>query len=128
MKNPIQTQHAPAAIGPYSQAIEINGWVLCSGQLGLDPASGKLVEGSIEAETRRLLENIRAVLAAVKLTLADIVSTTIFLIDLKDFDIVNRVYGEHFATPYPARSTVQVAALPRGARIEIAAIAARSAA
>jgi len=128
MKNPIQTQHAPAAIGPYSQAIEINGWVLCSGQLGLDPASGKLVEGGIEAETRRLLENIRAVLAAVKLTLADIVSTTIFLIDLKDFDIVNRVYGEHFATPYPARSTVQVAALPRGARIEIAAIAARSAA
>lgn len=127
MRNPIQSEHAPAAIGPYSQAIEINGWVLCSGQLGLDPASGRLVEGGVEAETRRLLENIRAVLAAAKLTLADVASTTIFLIDLKDFDIVNRIYGEHFSAPYPARSTVQVAALPRGARIEIAAIAARSA-
>jgi 2-iminobutanoate/2-iminopropanoate deaminase len=128
MKNPIQTEHAPAALGPYSQAIEVNGWVFCSGQIGLEPASGRLVEGGIEAETRRLLENIRAILAAAGLTLADVVSTTIFLIDLKDFEAVNRIYSEHFSAPYPARSTVQVAALPRGARIEIAAVASRSAA
>jgi len=128
MKNPIQTEHAPAALGPYSQAIEVNGWVFCSGQIGLEPASGRLVEGGIEAETRRLLENIRAILAAAGLTLADVVSTTIFLIDLKDFEAVNRIYSEHFGAPYPARSTVQAAALPRGARIEIAAVASRSAA
>ncbi len=128
MKNPIQTEHAPAALGPYSQAVEVNGWVFCSGQIGLEPASGKLVEGGIEAETRRLLENIRAILAAAGLTLADVVSTTIFLIDLKDFEAVNRIYSEHFSAPYPARSTVQAAALPRGARIEIAAVASRSAA
>jgi len=128
MKNPIQTEHAPAALGPYSQAIEINGLIFCSGQIGLEPASGKLVEGGIEAETRHVLENIRAILAAAGLTLADVVSTTIFLIDLKDFEAVNHVYSEHFGAPYPARSTVQAAALPRGARIEIAAVASRSAA
>ncbi len=128
MKNPVQTVHAPAALGPYSQAVEVNGWVLCSGQIGLEPGSGKLVEGGIEGETRRVLENIRAVLAAAGLTLADVVSTSIFLIDLKDFETVNRIYSEHFSAPYPARATVQAAALPRGARIEIAAIASRSAA
>ncbi|MGD0074584.1 MAG: RidA family protein [Candidatus Binataceae bacterium] len=127
MKNPIQTAHAPAAMGPYSQAVEINGWVYCSGQIGLDPASGKMVEGGIEAETRRVLENIRAILAGADLTLADVVSTTIFLTDLKDFEIVNRIYSEHFGAPYPARSTVQAAALPRGARIEIVAVASRQA-
>jgi len=127
MKNRIQTDQAPAAQGPYSQAIEINGWVLCSGQLGLDPASGKLVEGGIEAETRRVLENIGAVLGAAGLGLNDVVSTTIYLIDLKDFETVNRIYGEHFATPYPARATIQAAALPRGARIEISVTACRSA-
>ncbi len=127
MKNPIQTAHAPAALGPYSQAVEIDGWVYCSGQIGLDPASGKMVEGGIEAETRRVLENIRAILAAADLTLADVVSTTIYLIDLKDFEVVNRIYSEHFGAPYPVRSTVQAAALPRGARIEIAALASRQA-
>jgi 2-iminobutanoate/2-iminopropanoate deaminase len=127
MKNPIQTAHAPTAMGPYSQAVEINGWVYCSGQIGLDPASGKMVEGGIEAETRRVLENIRAILAGADLTLADVVSTTIFLTDLKDFEIVNRIYSEHFGAPYPARSTVQAAALPRGARIEIVAVASRQA-
>jgi 2-iminobutanoate/2-iminopropanoate deaminase len=114
-------------MGPYSQAVEINGWVYCSGQIGLDPASGKMVEGGIEAETRRVLENIRAILAGADLTLADVVSTTIFLTDLKDFEIVNRIYSEHFGAPYPARSTVQAAALPRGARIEIVAVASRQA-
>jgi len=128
MKNPIQTEHAPAAIGPYSQATELNGWVFCSGQIGLEPGSGKLVEGGIEAETRRVLENIRAILAAAGLALADVVTITLFLVDLNDFEAVNRIYSEHFSAPYPARSTVQVAALPRRARIEIAAIASRSAA
>ena len=120
---PIQTSGAPAAIGPYSQAIETQGWVFCSGQIGLDPKSGALVAGGIEAETRRALENLREVLAAAGLGFHDIVKTTIFLADLGDFDLVNRIYGEHLSPPYPARSTVQAAALPRKARVEIEAIA-----
>ena len=120
---PIQTSGAPAAIGPYSQASEQQGWVFCSGQIGLDPKSGALVAGGIEAETRRALENLREVLAAAGLGFHDIVKTTIFLADLGDFDLVNRIYGEHLSPPYPARSTVQAAALPRKARVEIEAIA-----
>ena len=120
---PIQTSGAPAAIGPYSQASEQQGWVFCSGQIGLDPKSGALVTGGIEAETRRALENLREVLAAAGLGFHDIVKTTIFLADLGDFDLVNRIYGEHLSPPYPARSTVQAAALPRKARVEIEAIA-----
>jgi 2-iminobutanoate/2-iminopropanoate deaminase len=123
MKNSIHTRQAPAAIGPYSQAVEQNGLIFCSGQVALDPASGKLVEGGIEFETRRVLQNLGEVLVAAGLDFVDIVKTTIFMIDLADFETVNRVYGEHFEPPYPARSTVQVAALPRGARIEIDAIA-----
>ena len=120
---PLQTSGAPAAIGPYSQAIETQGWVFCSGQIGLDPKSGALVTGGIEAETRRALENLREVLAAAGLGFHDIVKTTIFLADLGDFDVVNRIYGEHLSAPYPARSTVQAAALPRKARVEIEAVA-----
>jgi 2-iminobutanoate/2-iminopropanoate deaminase len=120
---PIQTSGAPAAIGPYSQAIEAQGWVFCSGQIGLDPKSGGLVAGGVEAETRRALENLREVLAEAGLGFHDIVKTTIFLADLGDFEVVNRIYGEHLSTPYPARSTVQAAALPRRARVEIEAIA-----
>jgi len=120
---PIHTSSAPAAIGPYSQATEQQGWVYCSGQVGLDPKSGALVAGGIEAETRRALENLRQVLARAGLGFHDIVKTTIFLADLGDFDVVNRIYGEHFSAPYPARSTVQAAALPRKARVEIEAIA-----
>ncbi len=119
----IITSGAPSAIGPYSQGIETDGLVFCSGQIGLDPKSGLLVAGGIEAETRRALENLRAVLDEVGLSFRDIVKTTIFLADLGDFDIVNRVYGEHLSAPYPARSTVQAAALPRKARVEIEAIA-----
>ena len=119
----INTAGVPAAIGPYSQAIENNGLVFCSGQIGLDSKTGALVAGGIEAETRRVLENLRAVLAEAGLHLRDIVKTTIFLADLADFDVVNRIYGEHFEEPYPARSTVQAAALPRKARVEIEAIA-----
>jgi 2-iminobutanoate/2-iminopropanoate deaminase len=120
---PIQTSGAPAAIGPYSQAIEEQGWVFCSGQIGLDPKSGTLVAGGVEAETRRALENLREVLAEAGLGFQNIVKTTIFLADLGDFDVVNRIYGEHLSAPYPARSTVQAAALPRKARVEIEAIA-----
>jgi 2-iminobutanoate/2-iminopropanoate deaminase len=123
VKTSIHTRHAPAAIGPYSQAVEQRGMVFCSGQIGLDPASGALVEGGIEFETRRVLQNLGEVLAGAGLDFVDVVKTTIFMIDLAEFEIVNRVYGEHFVPPYPARSTVQVAALPRNARIEIDAIA-----
>lgn len=123
MKTSIHSRQAPAAIGPYSQAVEQNGLVFCSGQIALDPASGTIVEGGIEFETRRVLQNLGEVLAAAGLDFVDVVKTTIFIIDLGEFEIVNRIYGEHFGPPYPARSTVQVAALPRKARIEIDAIA-----
>jgi 2-iminobutanoate/2-iminopropanoate deaminase len=123
MKKQIVTNQAPAAIGPYAQAIEADGLVFCSGQIALDHRSGHLVSGGIEAEVRCVMGNLTEVLRASGLGLSDVVKTTIFLIDLRDFDIVNRIYDEHFDAPYPARSTVQVAALPRGARVEIEAIA-----
>lgn len=123
MKNAISTPNAPAAIGPYSQAIDSGEIIFCSGQIALDPPSGAMVAGGIEAQTRRVLENIRGVLHEAGLNLSDVVKTTIYMVDLREFDIVNRVYGEHFSSPYPARSTVQVSALPRGALIEIEAIA-----
>jgi len=125
MKKAIETHAAPAAIGPYSQAVALGDLVFCSGQVGIDPASGTMVEGGIEAETRRVLDNLREVLAAAGLKLTDVVKTTVFLVSLTDFETVNRIYGEHFSAPYPARSTVQVAALPRHARVEIEAIAHR---
>src|SRR5260370_38368703 len=101
------------------------GGISCAGQIGLEVGSGKLVRGGIEPETRRVMENLREVLDAAGASLRDVVKTTIFLTDLGDFEVVNRVYSEHFEQPYPARSTVQVAALPRGARVEIDAIARR---
>jgi 2-iminobutanoate/2-iminopropanoate deaminase len=125
MKKAIETHTAPAAIGPYSQAVAIDELVFCSGQIGIDPASGAMVEGGIEAEARRVLDNLREVLAAAGCQLIDVVKTTVFLVSLADFETVNRIYGEHFSAPYPARSTVQVAALPRHARVEIEAIAHR---
>jgi 2-iminobutanoate/2-iminopropanoate deaminase len=125
MKTAVETRQAPSAIGPYSQAILGEQWMFCSGQIGLDPVTGALVAGGVEAESRRALENLREVLSKAGLGFDDVVKATLFVIDLKEFDVVNRVYGEHFAPPYPARSTVQVAALPRGARIEIEAIALR---
>lgn len=123
MKHQISTPAAPSAIGPYSQAIADGEWVFCSGQIGIDSASGRLVEGGIEHETRRVMENLREVLGAADLGFEDIVKTTIYVVDLGEFDIINRIYSEHLNSPYPARATVQVAALPRGARIEIDAIA-----
>ena len=126
MKKQIITASAPAAIGPYSQAIEAGELLFCSGQIALDHRNGHLVDGGIEAETRCVMGNIIEVLGAAGLALNDVVKASIFMIDLSEFDIVNRIYDEHFEAPYPARSTVQVAALPRGARVEIEVIARRS--
>ena len=127
MKKAIESAEAPRALGPYSPAVEIGDLVFCSGQIGIDPRSGKMVEGGVEAETRRALESLREILIAAGVSFADVVKTTIFLADMKDWELVNRVYGEHLEPPYPARSTVQVAALPRHARVEIEMIARRSA-
>jgi 2-iminobutanoate/2-iminopropanoate deaminase len=126
MKKVIATRHAPSAIGPYSQAIEMGDTVFLSGQIGLDPMKGTLVQGGIEHETRQVMDNIREVLRAAGLGFGDIVKTAIFLISLADFEIVNGIYGEHFGEGCPARSTIQVAALPRGAMVEIEVIAKRS--
>lgn len=123
MKQPIATSGAPSAIGPYSQAIRAGDTVYLSGQIPLDPASGELVKGTIEEETRRVMENLRAVLAAAGAGFQHVVKTTIFLTDLSDFTRVNEVYGGYLGAPLPARATVQVAALPRGARVEIDAVA-----
>jgi reactive intermediate/imine deaminase len=117
----IQTNAAPAAIGPYSQAIRVDGTVYCSGQIGLDPATGQLVEG-LEAQTRQVFANMRAVAQAAGGSLANVVKLTLFLADLGDFAKVNEIMAAEMAAPYPARSTVGVSALPRGARIEIEAI------
>ena len=124
-RRPVTTAGAPAAIGPYSQGIAIDGLVFCSGQLGLDPATGELVAGGVEAEAERALRNLAAVLDAAGLAMADVVKTTIFLADMADFAAVNGVYQRHMPEPPPARSTFQVAALPKGGRVEIEAIAAR---
>jgi len=121
----VETPGAPRALGPYSQAVVAGETVFCAGQVGLDPATGKLVPGGIAAETGRVLENLGAVLAAAGLSLADVVKTTVFLADVAEFAAMNEVYGRHFTPPYPARATVQVAALPAGARVEIEAIAIR---
>lgn len=124
-KRAVSTPAAPAAIGPYSQAVVAGDLIFLSGQIPLDPERGKIIEGSIEDETRQVLKNLAAVLAAEGLTLDAVVRTTVFLTDLEDFPRVNQTYAEFFTEPFPARATVQVAALPRGARIEIDAIATR---
>ncbi len=122
---PITSLLAPKAIGPYSQAIETSGarTLYCSGQIPIDPATGELVQGGIEAQTSRALENLSAVLAAAGAGFRHVVKTTVFLVDLSEFAKMNEVYGRAFTQHPPARSTVQVAALPKGARVEIEAIA-----
>jgi 2-iminobutanoate/2-iminopropanoate deaminase len=120
----ISTAAAPGAIGPYSQAIATADLLFCSGQLGIDPATGELADG-VEAQADRAMRNLAAVLEAAGLTLADLVKTTIFLADIGDFATVNAVYGRYMPDPPPARSTVQVAALPKAGRVEIEAIAGR---
>ncbi len=119
----ISTDTAPAAIGPYSQAIVAGDLIFCSGQIPLDPANGQLVEGNVVVQTRRVLDNLSAVIAAAGSSLEHVVKTTIFLQDMNDFQAVNVIYSEYFGTEPPARSTVQVARLPRDVRVEIEAIA-----
>jgi 2-iminobutanoate/2-iminopropanoate deaminase len=119
----IQSDNAPAAIGPYSQAIEANGFVFVSGQIAIDPKSGTIVAGGIAAETTQVLANLEAVLAAAGCTLADVVKTTIYLTSLADFQTVNGLYAKKFTGSPPARATVEVSALPRGAVVEIDAVA-----
>lgn len=123
MREPVRADGAPAAIGPYSQAIRSRGFLFCSGQIPLDPATGKMIEGGIEAQTERVLANLAAVLAAGGSSLASVVKTTVFLADLGDFPAMNRVYGSYFPDRPPARATVQVAKLPAGALVEIDAVA-----
>jgi 2-iminobutanoate/2-iminopropanoate deaminase len=123
MKKIISTSDAPAAIGPYSQAVRAGSTIYCAGQIPLDPKTGQIVAGDISAQTKRVLENIAAVLRAEGLSIDSVVKTTIFLTDLGDFPVVNEIYGSYFKSQPPARSTVQVAALPKGANIEIEVIA-----
>ena len=123
---PIQftsTPKAPRAIGPYSQATRANGLLFTAGQVGFDPATGELVDGGIAEQTERVLENVRAILEAEGLNMASVVKTTVFLVDMADFAAMNSVYASAFGDHRPARSTVAVAALPRGARVEIEAVA-----
>ena len=119
----ISTSGAPAAIGPYSQAIAIDGFVFSAGQAALDPATGLLVGGGIEPETERVMANLTAVLGAAGCAWSDVVKTTIFIIDMAEFGAVNAIYGRFVSDPPPARSTVGVAALPKGARVEIEVVA-----
>ena len=123
MRNALATAGAPAAIGPYSQAIVAGQLLFCSGQIPLDPVTGQMVEGDVAAQTRRVLENVRAILVAANATFDDVVKTTVFLADMSDFAAMNAVYAEYFSAPAPARSTVQAARLPRDARVEIEVIA-----
>lgn len=119
----IETEAAPAAIGPYSQAIVAGGFLFTAGQIALDPATGKIVEGGIVEQTTRVLANLHEVLAKSGATWADVVKSTVYLVDLAEFPVVNEIYGKHLGNARPARSTVQVAALPRGGLIEIDLIA-----
>lgn len=119
----IQTPDAPAAIGPYAQAVRAGGFVFVSGQIPLDPAGGALVEGPIEVQADRVLANLRAILEAAGTSMERVVRTTVYLCDLAEFPKLNEVYARHFGAARPARATVQVSALPRGARVEIDAVA-----
>jgi len=121
----VSTSAAPSAVGPYSQAIATDDLVFCSGQVGIDPMTGDIVPGGIEAETERVLKNLGAVLDAAGCSFADVVKTSCFLADIADFSTFNAIYARFFPDPPPARSTFQVAALPKGARVEVEAVAMR---
>ncbi len=123
MKKPIRTDQAPKVIGPYSQGIQANGFVFVSGQIPLDPATGELVPGTIEDQTRRVLRNVSGVLATAGLGFGDVVKATVFLQDMNDFAKMNAVYAEFFKEPFPARAAVQAARLPRDVKVEIEVIA-----
>jgi 2-iminobutanoate/2-iminopropanoate deaminase len=120
----VHTEHAPAAIGPYSQGIVANGFLFTAGQIAIDPATGQVVTGTVAAQTERVMANLAAVLATVGATWKDVVKTTVYLHDMNEFPIVNEVYGKVLGDARPARSTVQVSALPRGVLVEIDAVVA----
>lgn len=121
-KTLIRSKQAPQAVGPYSQAVRVGGLIFCSGQIPIDPASGKLVEGGIEVQTERVIQNIKALLADQGLGLEHVVKNTVFLTDLANFSAMNTVYAKYFTIDQPARTTIQVSALPLGALVEIEAI------
>ena len=120
---PIQTEHAPAAIGPYSQAVVVDGWVFCSGQIPIDPETGDLIQGDIKAQTEQVLMNLSRVLEKAGSSLRGVVKTTVFLSDIDDFGAMNEVYARHFHDHRPARAAVQVGALPKLCSVEIECIA-----
>jgi 2-iminobutanoate/2-iminopropanoate deaminase len=123
MREAVVTERAPGAIGPYSQGIKAGALLFISGQVPLDPATGRIVEGDIAAQTRRVMQNLEAILSAAGASLQSVVRTTVFLADMDDFAAMNQVYGSFFEAPAPARSTVQVSRLPKDARVEIDAVA-----
>lgn len=119
------TKNAPAAVGPYSQAVEIDGWMFCSGQVSINPRSQEVYVGDVAEQAKMVMENIKAVLASADLTLDNVIKSTIFLTDMSDFAKVNEVYGGYFKKDPPARSTIQVAGLPKGVNVEVEVIARR---
>lgn len=123
MREEVATKDAPQAIGPYSQAIKVNGMVFCSGQVALDPATQQVLAADIASQTERVLKNLAGVLAAAGSSLEKVVKTTVFLKNMADFAAMNEIYGRHFKAPFPARSTVEVARLPKDVLVEIDAIA-----
>lgn len=123
MKSPVSSPQAPKAIGPYSPAVRAGQLLFVSGQVAIDPATGNMIDGDVVAQTRRVLDNVGALLTAGGRSFADVVRTTIYLADMNDFGKVNEVYGTYFSEPYPARATVQVARLPKDAKVEIDVIA-----
>jgi len=123
MKKIVNTNEAPAAVGPYSQAVRAGGFLFCAGQIPLDPKTGSIVSSDIKTQTEQVLKNIEAILKAEGLSFDNVVKTTVFMVDLSEFAQMNEVYAKYFRPPYPARSTIQVAALPRGAKIEIEVVA-----
>jgi len=125
-KEIIASPHAPAAIGPYSQAVKVGNTLYCSGQIAIDPATGELANESVETETRQVLENLSAVLAEAGFALADVVRTTVYMTDMEDYARINTIYGEYFTDNPPARAAVQVANLPKYVRVEISCIAVKS--
>ena len=123
MRQPVSSPNAPRAIGPYSPAVRAGQLLFVSGQIPIDPATGNMIDGDVAAQARRVMENLGALLQAAGLSFASVVRTTIYLADMNDFGKVNEVYGSYFSEPYPARATVQVARLPKDARVEIDLIA-----
>lgn len=119
----VTTDRAPQALGPYAQAVRAGGFLFVAGQIGLDPASGELVEGRIKGQTERVMENLKGILQAGGSGMDRVVKTTVYLASMDDFPAMNEVYGRYFEAPYPARATVEVAGLPKGVRVEVEAIA-----